>query len=85
VVALDGIFISDLEADELAKLRPGRPFLLLAPGLDVVVGGDAERKIERLRPGREYQLDLVVQGSRGYGTFYLRFRTRHATADWTGR
>lgn len=85
VVALDGIFVSDVTADELAKLRPRRPFRLLSPGLGVVVVDARGVEITRLRSGQAYQLDLVVQGTRGYAAVSVRFRTRYEVAGWADR
>ncbi len=75
VVALDGIFLSDLAAPPEYKIRPDRPFLLLKPGEGVIVGKGESTQVSRLKPATEYQMDLMVQGESGTESLAVRFTT----------
>lgn len=75
VVALDGIFLSDLAAPREYKIRPDRPFLLLKPGEGVIVGRGESTQVSRLKPATEYQMDLMVQGENRTESLAVRFTT----------
>ena len=75
VMALDGIFLSDLAAPPEFKIQPDRPFLLLKPGEGVIVGMGESTQVSRLKPATAYQMDLMVQGEQGAETLAVRFVT----------